>query len=239
MKKMKISIIIPVFNEERTILNIIEQVSKQSLPSNIKKEIIVIDDGSTDQTAKILKNVKKPGIILLRHDINSGKGAAIKTGLKLVSGEIIIIQDADLEYHPKYYPELINPILSKKAEVVYGTRLKRYPLKLWGKDKTVMPFHLIANKLLSFLTNLLYSSHLTDMETGYKVFTKKSLEKISFLSSRFEIEVEITARFLKSGYQIYEVPIRAKPRTYQEGKKIKLKDAFLAFWALFKYRFTD
>lgn len=232
---MKLSIIIPVYNEERTIKQLLNKAAVVKLPGLIEKEIIVISDGSTDATDRILsaeKNIK-----FLRHEKNKGKGAAVKTGLKYATGDFIIIQDADLEYNPSDYSKLLKPILEDKAGVVYGSRLVNYPLKLWGKNKTVLPTHLIANKFLTFLTNLLYKSSLTDMETGYKIFKREILQNISLKSSGFEFEPEITAKILKSGIHIVEVPVKVVPRTYAEGKKIGLIDGFFAVWTLIKYRF--
>lgn len=231
----KLSIIIPVYNEERTIKKLLNKVARVKLPGLIKKEIIVVSDGSTDATGRILsaeKNIK-----FLRHEKNKGKGAAVKTGLKYATGDLIIIQDADLEYNPSDYSKLLKPILEDKAGVVYGSRLINYPLKLWGKNKTVLPTHLIANKFLTFLTNILYKSRLTDMETGYKLFKREILQNISLKSSGFEFEPEITAKILKSGIPISEVPVKVTPRTYEEGKKIGLIDGFFAVWTLVKYRF--
>lgn len=236
---MILSAIIPVFNEENTISNILNKVSQIRLPSGIKKEIIVVDDGSTDSSKLKVKSLKSKGIKLLSHPKNLGKGAAVKTGLKYATGDIVIIQDADLEYDPKYYLVLLKPILENKASIVYGTRLINYPLKLWGKDKTVLPTHLIANKFLTGLTNLLYSSNLTDMETGYKVFKTDCLNGIELKSSGFGFEPEITAKFLKKGYKIFEVPISVTPRTYQEGKKIGFWDGIQAVWTISKYKFVD
>lgn len=232
---MKLSIIIPVFNEERTIKQILNKVVQVKLPDSIKKEIIVVSDGSTDSTDRILSAIKN--IKFLRHEKNIGKGSAVRTGLKNVTGDLIIIQDADLEYDPADYAKLLKPILERKAMVVYGTRLISYPLKLWGKEKTILPTHLIANKFLTFLTNLLYQSNLTDMETCYKVFRKEILQKISLTSNGFEFEPEITARILKLKIPIVDVPIKVVPRTYKEGKKIGFKDGLIAIWTLIKLRF--
>lgn len=245
---MKLSIIIPVFNEERTIAKILDKVNKVKLPSLIKKEIIVVNDGSTDKTNKVLsefkiihpsfggKNLK---FKILKHDKNRGKGAAIRTGLKYATGDFIIIQDADLEYNPIYYSKLLKPILKDNAVCVYGSRLIDYPLRFWGERKTVLPTHLIANKFLTALTNILYGSNLTDMETCYKLFKKEVLDEISIKSNRFDFEPEITAKVLKLNIPIIEVPISVKPRTYKEGKKIKWYDGGKAIFALIKYRLYD
>lgn len=233
---MKLSIIIPIYNEEKTVSEILRKVLSVKLPK-VEKEIIVIDDGSNDSTPLRIRNIK--GVKKIFHRNNLGKGAAVRSGLRIITGDIIIIQDADLEYDPSYYPVLLNPILKKGAKVVYGTRLINYPLKFWGKDKTILPIHLIANRFLTGLTNLLYSSNLTDMETCYKVFLASCLNGIKLKSNRFEFEPEITAKFLKKGYEIIEVPIGVKPRTYKEGKKINLWDGVKAVFAILKYKFTD
>jgi len=234
---MKLSVIIPVFNEEKTIGQLLARVLAEKTP----KEIIVVDDGSTDGTReeikkfrnRDIKNIKEIRVFL--HKVNQGKGAAVRKGIKNATGEILIIQDADLEYDPKDYQRLMKPILEGKAKVVYGTRLKTLPFRLFGKDKTPLPLHYLVNRFLSILTNLLYGSNLTDMETGYKIMSKKVYQHLHLESNRFEIEPEITAKILKKGYEIIEVPITTNPRGYKEGKKIKVKDALLAFWTLLKY----
>lgn len=236
---MKLSIIIPVFNEEKTIKELLKKVNKVKLQKGINKELIVVDDHSTDDTPQILSRIKDIKFKYLRHEKNSGKGAAVRTGISQSTGEYVIIQDADLEYDPNDYNKLLEPILKKKAKVVYGSRLINYPLKFWGEDKTVLPTHLIANKFLTFLTNLLYQSNLTDMETGYKLFRKAMLQKISIKSNRFDFEPEITAKILKLNIPIVEVSINVKPRTYNEGKKIGWKDGISAIWNLIKYKFID
>lgn len=235
---MKLSIIIPVFNEEKTISKILSKIKQTKLQKNLIKEIIVIDDGSSDQTSEILKK-DEGSFRYFRHNKNLGKGAAVKTGLQKATGEILIIQDADLEYNPEDYSKLVTPILEGLAEVVYGTRLKNYPLNLWGNKKTVLPIHLIANRLLTMLTNILYGGHLTDMETGYKIFRREILNHIKIRSNKFDFEPEITAKVLKQGVKILEIPIKTMPRTYNEGKKIGWRDGVVAIWTLIKYRFTD
>lgn len=235
---MKLSIIIPVYNEENSIIEIIKKVCDVKLPS-VTKEIIVVDDGSTDNSKFKIQKMKINGIKKFCHEKNLGKGAAIRTGLKYATGDYVLIQDADLEYNPEDYNKLLEPILKNGVEVVYGTRLKAYPLKFWGEDKTVLPTHLIANRFLTALTNFLYGAKLTDMETGYKVFRKDVLQKINIKSNKFDFEAEITAKILKMGIKIVEVSIETKPRTYEEGKKIGWVDGLSAIWTLIKYRFTD
>jgi len=234
---MKLSIIIPVYNEEATIAKLIDKVGAINLPKSVRKEIIVVDDASIDSSSEKASKVK--GIKLKRHKKNLGKGAAVKTGIEASTGEIIIIQDADLEYDPNDIPRLVKPIIDGKAKVVYGSRLKNYPLKLFGKNKTPLITHFIGNKFLTFITNMLYGDDVTDMETCYKVFKKEVLDEIEINSKGFEFEPEITAKILKKGYEIYEVSIKVKPRGYDEGKKITWKDGFAAVWTLLKYRFVD
>jgi glycosyltransferase involved in cell wall biosynthesis len=234
---MKLSIIIPVFNEQKTVKDLISAVKKQKLPQGLEKEIIVVDDGSTDKTRELLKKLK--GIKLYVHKINKGKGSAAKSGFENAKGDIYLIQDADLEYDPKYYPKLLKPILQGKANVVYGSRLKDYPLRIAGSKRTPLISHYLGNKFLTFLTNLLYGESVTDMETCYKVFKKEVVKDMEINARRFDLEPEITAKILKRGYKIHEVPIKVKPRGYDEGKKISWKDGFVAVWTLLKYKFID
>jgi glycosyltransferase involved in cell wall biosynthesis len=230
MPPIKLSILIPAYNEENTILKCLERVKKIKLPKKIEKEIIVINDGSGDKTEQILLGIKN--IRLVSYKNNRGKGYAIRQGLKYVSGDYVIIQDADLEYDPKDYIVLLKPILEKKAEVVYGSRFI-------GEKRNMFFWHMMANKFLSLLTNILYDSTLSDMEVGYKVFPSKLLKAIKLKENCFGFEPEVTAKILKSRVRIYEVPISYVGREYHEGKKITWKDAFSAFFFLFKYRFFD
>jgi len=234
---MKLSIIIPVYNEVATVFAIIAKVKRVKLPERLEKEIVVVDDGSNDRSAKVLEEIS--GIKFFRHSKNKGKGAAIRTGLEKATGGIVLIQDADLEYDPNDYSKLISPILEGKSKVVYGTRLKTLPLVFFGKTKTPFAAHYLGNRFLSFVTNLLYGGSLTDMETCYKVFRKKVVAKMKLESNRFEIEPEITAKILRAGHRILEVPIKTKPRGYDEGKKITWKDGFGAIWTLLKYKFVE
>lgn len=227
---MKLSVIIPVYNEVESIQEIIERVKKTGLAW----EIVIVDDFSRDGTRAILKEMDgKDRIRVLLHEKNQGKGAAVRTGLAAARGDVLLIQDADLEYDPRDYPTMLKPLEEGLADVVYGSRF------LGGPRRVVMFWHMIANKLLTFMTNLLYNTILSDMETGYKVFRKDVIEGMPLHAKRFDFEPEFTAKVLKRDYRIFEVPITFNPRDYSQGKKIKLKDAFEAVWALLKYRFTD
>lgn len=234
---MILSIIIPLFNEEKTIEELLNKVYAAKLPM-VQKEIVVIDDCSSDRSGEIVSKFKKNGLKYFRHSKNSGKGAAIRTGIANSAGDVIIIQDADLEYDPVYYDKLLEPILKNDAQVVYGSRLINYPLKFWGNEKTILPTHLVANKFLTYLTNLLYGSNITDMETGYKLFKRDIFKKVKINSDKFDFEAEVTARILKAKIPIVEIPISVTPRTYDEGKKITWRDGLDAIWTLIKYRFV-
>ena len=235
---MKLSIIIPVFNEKSTILEIFERVLNVKIP-NVIKEVIIVDDGSTDGTREIIKNSKFK-FIKIFHDKNQGKGAAVKTGIKHATGEYIIIQDADLEYNPKYINNLLEPILRKNSDVAYGTRLNRMPNLKKEEKKHLFIFHYFGNRFLSLIASILYGQWITDVETGYKLFPKKAVEKIKLNAKGFEFEPEITSKLLKQGCKIKEVSINVIPRGYDEGKKLNtIRDGTKALWYLFKYRFVD
>ncbi|HET7098896.1 MAG TPA: glycosyltransferase family 2 protein [Patescibacteria group bacterium] len=234
---MLLSIIIPVFNEEDTVSEILEKVMKVKLPKKLQREVIVVNDRSTDNSLKKLNGIR--GIKVLNHKTNQGKGAAIRTGIQNSTGDILLIQDADLEYDPNDYPRLLKPILDGKTKVVYGTRLKNYPIKIFGRKHTPFLTHFLGNKFLSLITRILYRSKVTDMETCYKVFNKELVKNIVIKSNRFEFEPEITAKILKAGHKIHEVSINVIPRGYDDGKKITWRDGFIAIWTLVKYRFTD
>jgi glycosyltransferase involved in cell wall biosynthesis len=228
---MKLSVIMPVYNELETIEPILNRVDEVGLAD----EIIVVDDGSVDGTREFLSELapKFPKVRLILHESNQGKGAAVRTGIEHANGDLLLIQDADLEYDPRDYPRLLTPIEDGVADVVYGSRF------LGAPRRVTMFWHMVANKMLTFMTNLLYNSILTDMETGYKLFKREAIEGIPLQSRRFEFEPEITAKLLKRKTRIFEVPITFNPREYAEGKKIGLTDAFEAVWALIKYRFVD
>lgn len=227
---MNLSVIIPVYNEEKNIREIIRRVQA----SKLAKEIIVVDDGSQDGTRDILKKLDgKRKVRVVLHEKNQGKGAAVVTGMKAAKGDVLLIQDADLEYDPRDYPALLKPITEGLADVVYGSRF------LGAAHRVAMFWHQVANQLLTLMTNILYDSILTDMETGYKVFRREVIEGITIRSKRFNFEPEFTAKILKRRYRIFEVPITFNPRDYADGKKIKLKDAFEAVFALLRYRFFD
>jgi glycosyltransferase involved in cell wall biosynthesis len=230
MRGMNLTVIIPVYNEVGNIREILKRVKATKKAG----EIIVVDDGSQDGTRDILKDLDgKEKVRVILHEKNQGKGAAVRTGMDAAQGEILLIQDADLEYDPRDYPTLLQPLEEGIADVVYGSRF------LGGPRRVAMYWHMVANKLLTFMTNILYNTILSDMETGYKVFRRKVVDGMKLRSKRFDFEPEFTAKILKRNYRIYEVPISFNPRDYSQGKKIKLKDAFEAVWTLIKYRFVD
>lgn len=226
--RLKLSILIPVYNERATILEIIRRV--QAVP--FEKEIIAVDDGSTDGTRELLPQVQAQGVTVLYHERNQGKGAAIQTALKRATGDIIVIQDADLEYDPRDYKQLIEPIVEGRAKVVYGSRFL-------GPRMAMFFWHMIANKLLTLMTNVLYDAILSDMETGYKAFRADVIKNMPLRSRRFDFEPEVTAKILKQHIRIFEVPISYYGREYSEGKKIGMQDGFVAIWTLLKYRLVD
>ena len=227
---MNLSVVIPVYNEVENIGEILKRVQSTKLAI----EIVVVDDGSQDGTRDTLRALDgKENVRVILHERNQGKGAAVVTGLRAAKGDILLIQDADLEYDPRDYPGLLQPIEEGIADVVYGSRF------LGAPHRVTMFWHLMANRLLTFMTNILYNTILTDMETGYKVFRREVVEDMKIRAKRFDFEPEFTAKVLKRKYRIFEVPISFNPRDYSQGKKIKLKDAFEAVWTLLKYRFMD
>ena len=227
---MKLSIVMPVYNEKTTIKEILRQVRAVDL-GEVDREIVVVDDGSNDGTADILKHEADSSIKVFTHEKNLGKGAAVRLGLEKATGDFIVIQDADLEYDPEDYKKLMGPVLKGKAEVVYGSRFT-------GERRNMLFWHYLGNRFLSLVTNILYNTTLSDMETCYKLFSRESLEGIKIKSNKFDFEPEITAKILRKGIRIYEVPISYAGRELDEGKKISWKDAFPALWALIKYRFV-
>lgn len=221
---MKLSVIIPVYNEVHTVLKIIQKVREVPLD----KEILVVDDGSTDGTRDLLNGLGE-GIKLFFHETNQGKGAAIRTAIPHITGDLVVIQDADLEYDPSEYPRLIGPILEGKADVVYGSRF------LGGPRRALLFWHSIGNRIVTTLSNLLTNLNLTDVETGYKVFRAEVLKRIRIESNRFGFEPEITAKVAKMGCHIYEISISYWGRDYAEGKKIGWKDGLAAIYWIIKY----
>lgn len=227
---MKLSVVIPVFNEHATLPQILERVKKV----DYDKEIILVDDGSTDGTREALQKMAEnpeEGVRVFFHEHNKGKGAALRTGFREVQGDVVIIQDADLEYDPQDYPNLLAPILDGRADVVYGSRF------LGGPHRVLFFWHYLGNKLLTLISNMLTNLNLSDMETCYKVFRAEVIKNLKLTANRFDIEPEITVKLARKGYRIYETPISYSGRDYSEGKKITWKDALPAIWALIKYRF--
>lgn len=224
---MKLSIIIPVYNEPKTIGEIIRQVKTVK---SLDKEIIVVDDGSTDETAKVIKDIRD--ITVIKHKVNQGKGAAIRTGIAEASGDFVMVQDADLEYDPQDILSMIKPIVQGKAEVVYGSRFT-------GPRRNMFFWHWMGNQFLTLVTNILYNTTLSDMETCYKLAPLKLIKSLGLRAKRFEFEPEVTAKILKKGIRIWEVPISYAGREYREGKKITWHDGIPALWTLLKYRFIE
>jgi glycosyltransferase involved in cell wall biosynthesis len=234
-----LSILIPVYNEEKTLVEVLDMVAKADT-LGLTKQIILVDDGSEDKTREIMAGLKSDrygdgtSLEIYYHDKNQGKGAALRTAQGHATGDVILIQDADLEYDPKEYPELLRPIVDNRADVVYGSRL------CGGKvTRAFKIWHLFGNKFLSLATNILYNATLTDMETCYKVFRAEIFKKVTIKSDRFDFEPEITAKVLKQGVRLYELPISYYGRDYAEGKKITWKDGIWAIMALVRFRFSD
>jgi len=228
----KLSVVIPAFNEVETIERVLDRVAAAPLPAQVELEIIVVDDASTDGTQDKLEELAADGrhdFKLVQHETNQGKGAALRSGFAAAEGDFVLVQDADLEYHPRDYPVLLQPILEDAADVVYGSRF------LGGPHRVLFFWHYQGNKLLTLISNMFTDLNLSDMETGYKVFRKEVLEKLTLRSNRFAIEPEMTAKVAKQQVRIFEVPISYSGRTYAEGKKIGWKDGVAAIWAILRY----
>jgi len=228
-----LSIVIPAYNEKTTIRKILSRVGNAPLPGSMKREIVVVDDGSTDGTREMLREMEPRDdpvpFRLFEQPENQGKGAAIRRGFQEATGDLLLIQDADLEYHPRDYPALLQPILDNEADVVYGSRF------LGGPHRVLYFWHSLGNRFLTTLSNMLTDLNLSDMETGYKVFRRQVLEGLELQSNRFGIEPELTAKVARRGARIFEVPISYWGRTYAEGKKIGWRDGVAAVWAILRY----
>jgi glycosyltransferase involved in cell wall biosynthesis len=231
-KIRKLSVIVPVFNERNTVVEVLRRMRAVELPDGIEREIIVVDDGSSDGTRDVLRQLGDSTVRVVMHQGNQGKGAAVRTGLALASGDYVLIQDADLEYDPDDWPRLIAPVMRGRASVVYGSRFT-------GERRNMLFLHWIGNRMLSLTTNVLYNTTLSDMETCYKLVDRALLVDLGLRCDRFDIEPEITAKILKRRIRIYEVPISYVGREFDEGKKITWRDGFSALWTLVKFRFGD
>ena len=228
----KVSIVVPVFNEKATVAELLRRVAEAPLPGGLEREIVVVEDASTDGTREILRGIAESGRLPVRvfeQPKNQGKGAALRRGFAEATGDVIVIQDADLEYDPREYPALLHPILEDKADVVFGSRF------LSGPHRVLLFWHYAGNKVLTTLSNVFSNLNLTDMETCYKVFRRSLLEGLKLKSNRFGIEPELTAKLAKKRARIYEVPISYHGRTYEEGKKIGWKDGVSALWAIVRF----
>jgi glycosyltransferase involved in cell wall biosynthesis len=227
---LRLSVIIPCYNEETTIEEIVRQVQATGRAD----EIIIVDDGSTDKTRELLSGLEgQKGLTILLHDENQGKGAAVRTGLKHATGDVMLVQDADLEYDPRDYAALLRPIEEGRAKAVYGSRF------LGGPRRTMFFWHMMGNRALTLVTNILFDTILSDMETCYKVFTADIAANLNLKSPGWGFDPEITAKILRQGVRIYEVPISYAGREFDEGKKISWRDGFTVLWTLLKYRFTS
>lgn len=226
----KLSVIVPVFNERNTVAEIVRRMREVELP--VALEIVVVDDGSDDGTSSLLPQLRDSTTRVVQHEANRGKGAAIRTGLEHATGDLVLVQDADLEYDPADWPKLLAPVLQGRAIVVYGSRFT-------GERRNMMFLHWVGNRFLSLVTNVLYNTTLSDMETCYKLFDRRILDGLTLRAQRFDFEPEVTAKILRQRIRIYEVPISYAGREVDEGKKITWRDGFAALWTLIKYRFVD
>jgi glycosyltransferase involved in cell wall biosynthesis len=225
-----LSVIVPVFNERATVVEIVRRMRAVELP--VEREIVVVDDGSDDGTGAVLTQLRDSTVRVVKHAQNRGKGAAIRTGLESSSGDLVLVQDADLEYDPEDWPRLLAPVLKGRARVVYGSRFT-------GERRNMLFLHWVGNRFLSLVTNVLYNTTLSDMETCYKLFDRRVLDGVRLQADRFDFEPEFTAKVLRRGIRIYEVPISYAGREPSEGKKITWHDGVIALWTLVKYRFVD
>jgi len=226
---VKLSVLIPVYNEAETVVEILRRV--RTVDTGLEREIVVVDDGSTDGTREALQQeASAEDTKVIYHETNQGKGAAVRTALQHATGDILLVQDADLEYDPREYPDLLKPILEDRSQVVYGSRFRG------GPHKAMFFWHMVGNKFLTLVTNVLYNTILSDMETCYKVFTREVADRLDLKSPRWGFDPEITAQILKMGHRIYEVPISYTGREFYEGKKLCWRDGFVVLWTLLKYR---
>ena len=233
---MKLSIVIPAFNEEATIADVLERVKAVQL-ADIQKEIVVVDDASTDRTASIAKNIT--GIRMIHHQQNTGKGGAVKSGIAAATGDIVLIQDADLEYDPRDYDAIITPIRSGEADAVMGSRFIGNRLTFWGKHRSPYFVHFLGNKAIIVLTNFLYRRSFTDYEGCYKAFSRRLLSQTVVNANGFEFDNELICKVLRKGARLKEVPIHYHPRSYADGKKITWRHGLIMLWTILKWRFLS